>query len=49
MNPSEDRSAEKKSYLKPNLRVYGDVQLITQTTAKASANADGGKGNTKTS
>jgi len=40
---------KKKPYQKPNLRVYGDVRALTQTTPSGKGSADArGKGAHKT-
>lgn len=34
----------KKQYQKPNLRVYGDIRVLTQAVGSSSMMADGGTG-----
>jgi hypothetical protein len=43
---SNQPAREKKPYHKPDLRVYGDIQLLTNAVASNSAHADGGSGKT---
>lgn len=45
--PSPDASKSKKNYQQPQLRVYGELRDITQSTGMKGAN-DGGKGFSKT-
>lgn len=37
---------QKKLYHKPDLRVYGDLQFLTNAVASKSSHADGGTGMT---
>ena len=48
MTSDSRKLSGKKSYQKPNLRVYGDVRALTQATGMASKNADGGGKGLKT-
>lgn len=45
---SPANESQKKPYRSPQLKVYGDLQTITQKVGMASPNSDGGVGNTKT-
>ena len=46
MRSKKEEQSKKKPYLKPNLRVYGDMQTITRT-AGMGAISDGGKPHNK--
>jgi hypothetical protein len=43
---SNQPAKEKKPYHEPELRVYGDIELLTNAVANNSAHADGGMGGT---
>ena len=40
---NEQLQSSKKVYQAPRLRVYGDIQTLTQTVSKAAGNIDNGK------
>lgn len=43
---SNQAAKQKKSYHKPGLRVYGDLQLLTNAVASKSSQPDGGMAGT---
>jgi len=43
---SNQAATQKKSYHKPELRVYGDLQILTNAVASKTTHADGGTGGT---
>ena len=43
MKPSPE-AATKKPYIKPVLKVFGDIQALTEAVSSTSGKADGGTG-----